>query len=200
MYIQGYIGPMHDIENCCSFLYICLWLFKYTKTSAVFFYFILTLSLEMSGEPEFLDVPTMRRLYDFWEKNEAKDENGKELFFPKEKHAVFRDLGLFMFMYLGDGQNLADTLRLTYDEWYFATHGKQLRFLRHKTQDRNESASEVIFPITTELRKIIAKYGNEPKLGESVFPIMSQQITADQEVWVIQRYNRYIREHMTKVS
>lgn len=105
-----------------------------------------------------------------------------------------------MFMYLGDGQNLADTLRLTYDECYFATHGKQLRFLRHKTQDRNESASEVIFPITTELRKIIAKYGNEPKLGESVFPIMSQQITADQEVWVIQRYNRYIREHMTKVS
>lgn len=153
-----------------------------------------------SRKYEFLDVPTMRRLYDFWEKNEAKDENGKELFFPKEKHAVFRDLGLFLFMYLGDGQNLADTLRLTYDEWYFATHGKQLRFLRHKTQDRNESASEVIFPITTELRKIIAKYGNEPKLGESVFPIMSQQITADQEVWVIQRYNRYIREHMTKVS
>ncbi|MDY4230013.1 MAG: hypothetical protein SOY06_09255, partial [Prevotella sp.] len=46
-----YIGPMHDIENCCSFLYICLWLFKYTKTSAVFFYFILTLSLEMSDDP-----------------------------------------------------------------------------------------------------------------------------------------------------
>ena len=42
---------MHDIENCCSFLYICLWLFKYTKTSAVFFYFILTLSLEMSDDP-----------------------------------------------------------------------------------------------------------------------------------------------------
>ncbi|MDY4230359.1 MAG: hypothetical protein SOY06_11030, partial [Prevotella sp.] len=46
------IGPMHDIENCCSFLYICLWLFKYTKTSAVFFYFILTLSLEMSDDPK----------------------------------------------------------------------------------------------------------------------------------------------------
>ena len=44
---------MHDIENCCSFLYICLWLFKYTKTSAVFFYFILTLSLEMSDDPNY---------------------------------------------------------------------------------------------------------------------------------------------------
>ena len=86
-------------------------------------------------------------------------------------------------MYLGDGQNLADTLRLTYDDWYFATHGKQLRFFRHKTQERNASASEVIFP-----------------LGERVFPIMSKSITADQEIWVIQRYNRYIREHMAIVS
>ena len=103
-------------------------------------------------------------------------------------------------MYLGDGQNLADTLRLTYDGWYFATHGKQLRFLRHKTRDRNESASEVIFPITSELQKIIDKYGNEPKLDKRVFPIMSEWITPEQEVWVIQRYNRYIREHMAKVA
>lgn len=43
-----------------------------------------------SRKHEFLDVETMRRLYDFWEKGEAKDENGKELFFPKEKHAIFQ--------------------------------------------------------------------------------------------------------------
>ena len=24
LYIQGYIGPMHDIENCCSFyIFVC---------------------------------------------------------------------------------------------------------------------------------------------------------------------------------
>ncbi len=153
-----------------------------------------------SRKHEFLDVTTMRMLYDFWKNDEAKDEKGKELFFPKEKHAVFRDLGLFLFMYLGDGQNLADTLRLTYDSWYFATHGKQFRFLRHKTRDRNEGASEVIFPITPELQKIIDKYGNKPKLDKRVFPIMSEWITPEQEVWVIQRYNRYIREHMAKVA
>jgi len=119
-----------------------------------------------SRKADYLEVPTMRMLYEFWERDEAKDENGKELFFPKEKHAIFRDLGLFLFMYLGDGQNLADTLRLTYDDWYFATHGKQLRFFRR----------------------------------ERVFPIMSKSITADQEIWVIQRYNRYIREHMAIVS
>ena len=153
-----------------------------------------------SRKHEFLDVATMRKLYNFWEADKAVDADGKELFLPREKHAIFRDLGLFLFMYLGDGQNLADTLRLTYDVWYFATHGKQLRFLRHKTRDRNESASEVISPVTPELQKIIDKYGNKPEQGKRVFPIMSEFITPEKEVWVIQRYNRYIREHMAKIA
>ena len=153
-----------------------------------------------SRKHEFLDVTTMSQLYDFWEKYEAKDENGRELYPPKAKQALFRDLGLFLFMYLGDGQNLADTLRLEYDGWYFATHGKQLRFLRHKTRERNEDASEVIFPITPEIKKILDKYANEPKQGQRVFPIMSQGITPDKEIWVIQRYNKYIRKHMEIVA
>jgi hypothetical protein len=153
-----------------------------------------------SRKHEFLDVATMRKLYDFWERKEAKDENGKEQFYSHEKEAVFRDVGLFLFMYLGDGQNLADTLRLEYDEWYFATHGKQFRFYRQKTHDRNESASEVIFPITPELKKIIEEYGNEPKLGKRVFLILPTLIMPDKELWVIQRYNKYIGKHMGKVA
>ena len=153
-----------------------------------------------SRKHEFLDVPTMRKLYEFWENNEAKDENGNELYLQKEKAALFRDLGLFLFMYLGDGQNLADTLRLEYDGWYYATHGKQLRFLRHKPRERNEDSSEVIFPITPEIQKILDRYANKPKLGERVFPIMRQFLTPDNEIWVVQRYNRYIRKHMAMVA
>jgi len=153
-----------------------------------------------SRKHEFLDIQAMKTLYDFWEKNEAKTSEGKEMFFPKEKNAVFRDLGLFLFMYLGNGQNLADTLRLRYDDWYFSSRHKQLRFFRHKTHDRNENSSEVIFPITPEIKKIIDRYGNKPKLGEKVFPIMKDGLTPDQEMWVIQRYNRYIREHMKEVA
>jgi integrase len=142
----------------------------------------------------------MKRLYDFWEEGEAKDDDGKELFYPQEKEATFRDLGLFLFMYLGDGQNLADTLRLEYDEWYFATHGQQFRFLRHKTEGRSEDDSEVIFPITPEIKKILDKYANPPQLGERVFPIMKQGIPAETELWTIQRYNKYIGKHMAKVA
>ena len=135
-----------------------------------------------SRKHEFLDVPTMKRLYDFWEKGEAKDDDGKELFYPQEKEAMFRDLGLFLFMYLGDGQNLADTLRLEYDEWYFATHGQQL------------------FPITPEIKKILDKYANPPLLGSRVFPIMKEGIPAETELWTIQRYNKYIGKHMAKMA
>ena len=131
-----------------------------------------------SRKHEFLDVPTMKRLYDFWEKGEAKDDDGKELFYPQEKEAMFRDLGLFLFMYLGDGQNLADTLRLEYDEWYFATQ----------------------FPITPEIKKILDKYANPPLLGSRVFPIMKEGIPAETELWTIQRYNKYIGKHMAKVA
>lgn len=42
-----------------------------------------------SRKHEFLDVPTMKMLYDFWERNEAKDETGKELFFPKLSFNLF---------------------------------------------------------------------------------------------------------------
>ena len=153
-----------------------------------------------SRKHEFLDVTTMHQLYNFWENGEAKGENGKEVFYSHEKEAIFRDLGLFLFMYLGYWQNLADTLRLEYDEWYFSTHGKQLRFYRQKTHDRNESASEVIFPVTPELRKIIEKHGNEPKLGRRVFPIMPRLLLPERELWVIQRYNKYIGIHMNKVA
>ena len=59
-----------------------------------------------SRKHEFLDVATMRKLYDFWKAGEAKDKDGNELFLGREKHAIFRDLGLFLFMYLGDGSDL----------------------------------------------------------------------------------------------
>ena len=209
-FIQKWTAAMKDDELSVTYIGIVLRTFRTIVNIAIHRNLINGNTKDMfkdsgynkkaSRKHEFLDVATMKQLYDFWEHDEAKDENGRELYPPKAKHALFRDLGLFLFMYLGDGQNLADTLRLEYDGWYFATHGKQLRFLRHKTRERNEDASEVIFPITPEIKKILDKYANEPRQGHRVFPIMSQDITPDKEIWVIQRYNKYIRKHMEIVS
>lgn len=88
------------------------------------------------------------------------------------KACYIRDLGLFLFMYLGDGQNLADTAVDMMN--IYATHGKQLRFLRHKTRERNESASEVIFPVTPEMQEILNRYGNAPPFGGRGNPVFQR--------------------------
>ena len=72
--------------------------------------------------------------------------------------------------------------------------------MRHKTRERNEDSSEAIFPITPEIQKILNKYANKPKFGERVFPIMSKFITTEQEIWVVQRYNKYIRKHVAIIA
>ena len=98
---------------------------------------------------------------------------------------------------LGDGQNFAG--RLTYDELYYATHGNSFIFA-HKTRERNECQRSDI-SCHSEIQEILNWYGNVPKLGRRVFPpSWSELITPEQEIWVIQRYNRYIREHMAKVA
>lgn len=153
-----------------------------------------------SRKHQFLDVTSMRLLYDFWKKGDVKDKNGKSLYPKRVKDALFRDLGLFLFMYLGDGQNLADTLRLKYGDWYYATHGKQFQFFRYKTEERNEEASEVIFPVMPEIKMILDRHANEPKHNQRVFPFMRENITKKQEKWVIQRYNKNIRKHIRMVA
>ena len=209
-FIQNWVKVMQEDELSTTYVGINLRTFRTIVNIAIRKGYVKGNTEEMfknsgynkmeSRKDKFLGVATMRRLYDFWEKGEAKDENGKELFIPRDKNALFRDLGLFLFMYLGNGQNLADTLRLEYDNWYFATEGKQMRFLRHKTAGRNKESSEVIFPITPEIQKILDRYANEPKLGQRVFPYMSKLITPEQEMWVIQRHNKSIRKQMKKVA
>ena len=209
-FIQNWVKVMQEDELSTTYVGINLRTFRTIVNIAIRKGYVKGNTEEMfknsgynkmeSRKDKFLGVATMRRLYDFWEKGEAKDENGKELFIPRDKNALFRDLGLFLFMYLGNGQNLADTLRLEYDNWYFATEGKQMRFLRHKTEGRNKESSEVIFPITPEIQKILDRYANEPKLGQRVFPYMSKLITPEQEMWVIQRHNKSIRKQMKKVA
>ena len=209
-FVQNWVKKMQDAELSTTYIGINLRTFRTIVNIAIRRGHVKGNTEEMfkdsgynqmeSRKDKFMAVEVFRQLYEFWEKGEAKDENGKELFIPRDKNALFRDLGLFLFMYFANGQNLADTLRLEYDNWYFSSQGKQLRFQRHKTKRRNKNSSEVIFPITSEVKKILDRHANEPKLGQRVFPILSKSKTPEQELWVIQRYNKYIRKHMAKVA
>ena len=67
-YIRDCKAPMRVIENCCSSLHICLWIFKHTKSSALFFYILHLLYavlLEMSDEPITIIYPCLRHNFHY---------------------------------------------------------------------------------------------------------------------------------------
>jgi integrase len=151
-----------------------------------------------SRKDEYLDVKTMTTLWRLFESGEAKTEEGTEYFTPMYKRNTFYSLGLFLFMYLADGLNLADAARLKYDDYYFNNGRKAFKFLRHKTAERNED-SEVIFPILPQLRTIIDRIGNNEEQGRYVFPILRLHMKEVDERRLIAQENSNIRDRMVSV-
>lgn len=151
-----------------------------------------------SRKDEYLDVKTMTTLWRLFESGEAKTEEGTEYFTPMYKRNTFYSLGLFLFMYLADGLNLADAARLKYDDYYFNNGCKAFKFLRHKTAERNED-SEVIFPILSQLRIIIDRIGNDEEQGRYVFPILRLHMKEVDERRLIAQENSNIRDRMVSV-
>ncbi len=121
-----------------------------------------------------LDVDKMTRLYDmFIEGTLPFETKGNEA-----EHIRFT-LGLFLFMYLGNGCNLADVAELTYNDLYYATGGKALSFIRQKTLGRN--FFETMIPITEPLSHIIDRICAKPQSGGRLFPTIYGDSTTQKE-------------------
>lgn len=150
---------------------------------------------------EFLNANDMQRLYDFWLADEAKDANGKELFAPREKRALFRDLGYFLFSYLGNGMNAADIINLTYNKHYQTQNGTELLFFRHKTSAKSQDGSIVIVPIDLQpIQILLERLANKPTVDGYVFPIRNGRETPEQEAEKIHKTNANIRKALAKLS
>lgn len=148
---------------------------------------------------EFLNADTMQRLYDFWLADTAKDVDGKELFAPREKRALFRDLGYFLFTYLANGMNVADMVNLKYDNYYFMSNGKEFQFERKKTAESSKHNSDVFVPVLEPMRILLERLANTPKTGGYVFPInkgYENAKTADEH---IHKTNANIRKALAKL-
>jgi hypothetical protein len=108
-FVQGWVKKMQDDKKSTSYIGINLRTFRTMVNIAIKKGYVKGNTEEMfkdsgynqmeSRKDKFLEVEVFQQLYEFWEKGEAKDENGKELFIPRDKNALFRDLGLFLFMY-----------------------------------------------------------------------------------------------------
>lgn len=149
-----------------------------------------------SRREESLSVEQMTELYGLFTKKKYPKEWSEEY-----KNAVHGSLGLFLFMYLANGMNLADVARLTYNDHYFKNNGTSILFHRKKTKDRTDNESEVIAPVTPQLRKIMDEIAAEEEKGERIFPYILRYARTEKEVARrVQQENQNIRKHLAKLA
>lgn len=126
-----------------------------------------------SRKHEYLDVAAWRKLWAFYQ----SEGEGNEIYASWRndyKRNNMEALGLMLFMYLGAGLNLADLLRLRYDDFYFS-HGKSMfRFQRKKVAGRTDA--EVVFPILPEMRMVLDRQGENEERGGLVFEYLKDKI------------------------
>ena len=147
----------------------------------------------------YLNVEKMTRLYEFFEKGEAKDQEGNETFAPDYKKRAFRSLGLFLFSYLANGANMADIAKLRYDDFYYSHGKKAMRFVRQKTM-RETDGMEVIFPILPQMQVILDRIARKPQRGALVFDIIEEGMSEVRISEIVSCENSNINDRMENVA
>ena len=147
----------------------------------------------------FLNVEKMTRLYEFFEKGETKDQEGNELYDPQYKKRLFHSLGLFLFSYLANGANMADIVKLRYDDFYYNHEQKAMRFIRQKTM-RETDGMEVIFPILPQMQVILDRIARKPQRGALVFDIIKDGMTEKRIKEIVSCENANINARMENIA
>lgn len=138
---------------------------------------------------EYLDVITMKYFYDLYVSISQRREAGR----------VTRSLGLFLFLYLGNGMNLADMVRLEYNDCYFRSKGKLLRFTRHKTMHESSNKIDITIPIIPELRLLMDRLCLPPRRGGLLFDIITHKTPEEKVIAIVHQLNKVIRKDMRSI-
>lgn len=120
---------------------------------------------------KWLNQEDMKKLWDYWLKTNNKSHK--------------RWVGLFMASYLCNGANLADVLRLEYDDEYYVNNKKILGFYRQKT--RNTSGAYVRVPIVDKLKTVIDTIGDKEESGGLVFGSFLNNISVNDDESMMKR-------------
>lgn len=113
---------------------------------------------------QYLSVEWWRKLWHFYETN-GKGNEIYQSWRPSYQRERMEALGMMLFMYLADGMNLRDVLKLRYDSYYYQHDKKQLHFQRQKVKDR--SGAKVVFPILPHIHIILERHG-EPEVRDGL--------------------------------
>jgi integrase len=73
--------------------------------------------------------------------------------------------------------------------------------VRAKTKDTNHSVTPISIGLTVPLKEIIAKWGNSDKTPTNyIFPILTEDITADKEKALIHQFIKTTNKYMKRVA
>ena len=145
---------------------------------------------------ESLNIEQMTELYNIFVEKRYPEDWNKDF-----KNAVHNSLGLFLFMYLANGMNLADLARLTYNDHYIKSNGTSLKFNRTKTKDRTDNESEVIVPIIEPLRYIMDEIAEPCERHEKIFPNILGNVTTEKDIArKVQQANQNTKKHIRKLA
>lgn len=103
----------------------------------------------------------------------------------------YRDFWLFI--YLCNGINVADLMRLKYKNIFDG----EICFVRHKTRNTTKTVKEIRATITPQMQEIINKYGNEYAPNAYIFPILKGDETEAQKDLRCVGFT-YLMNHYTK--
>ena len=104
-------------------------------------------------------------------------------------------LGLFLFSYLGNGANVNDLLRLTYNADWYNSNGRLLTFIRHKTAEK--SPIKVRIPVTKYLKPILDYLTDEPQRNAPLLPWFLDGCALDDEEKLLKRIT-YINNYASR--
>ena len=102
----------------------------------------------------FLDIADVTKLYLY----ETDD--------PRKREAV----DLWLFSYLANGMNFIDMAFLRYGDEYFSTHGRELDFIRKKTESTTNSTIVIKIPVTAMLRNVMDRIAARSERNALVLP------------------------------
>jgi integrase/recombinase XerD len=115
---------------------------------------------------------------------------------PGSEDEKFRDL--WIFSYLSAGMNTTDIANLRYED----IDVEKITYIRHKTAYKKlEAPTFITVPLTSEIGKLIDKWGNKPALpSQYVFPILKIGMSALEQRKAIMTATRSTNHYIKKVA
>lgn len=123
------------------------------------------------------------------------EEIGKIARYKSESAAQMKHRDYWMFLYLCNGLNVADFVKLRYSDIYDG----EIRFTRQKTQRTVKVQQEISVTITDDMQRIIDAHGNIDRSGY-IFPILSGNEDATKIKMKTQYLTRAINKYMALIA